>query len=365
MNRVSQACMLLVLACGAVGSRCLCAQEAGSGLDLKATLTAQGAASSDLTEEPRSGSGVAAGFRGVLYPTWKIDEHWNVTGALQMVSRPYFVEEFSTAGYGMKGEILQASLNYARVSEKGSMRVQVGELSTAFGSFLLRYDDTENAVIDLPTEYGYYYTAVSFLPVAGAQIDVTRGKLDARAQFANSSPANPRSITAHDQYGNWAGGVGYTVRQGLRVGVSAYHGPYLSRNYQYFQPGEANPNTLPANAFGVDAAWSHGHWNAQGEWQKFVMPYTLAPDFREQAGYGEVKRVLNPRWYVAGRVGYTRANATGNAESYEGTAGFRVNRRQLIKFGYEHEHYNEGEYRNDNTALVQFVTSLHAAVAGK
>jgi hypothetical protein len=365
MKHASRACVLLTLACLARFPQCLCAQEAGSGLDLRATLTAQGAASSDFTEEPRSGSGAAAGFRGVLYPTWKIDEHWNVTAALQLVSRPYFVEEFSTPGYGMKGEILQASLNYARVSEKGSMRVQAGELSTAFGAFLQRYDDAENAVIDLPMEYGYYYTAVSFLPVAGAQMDVTRGKWDARAQFANSSPANPRSLLAHDQYGNWAGGVGYTVRQGLRVGVSGYRGPYLSRNYQYFLPGEANPNTLPAKAIGVDAAWSRGHWNAQGEWQKFLMPYTLIPDFREQAGYGEVKRVLNPRWYVAGRVGYTRANATGNAESFEGTAGFRVNRNQLLKFGYEHQHYSTGEYRDDNTALVQFVTSLHASVAGK
>jgi hypothetical protein len=46
-------------------------------------------------------------------------------------------------------------------------------------------------------------------------IDANRGKFDGRAQFANSSPAHPRCIFDHDQYGNWAGGGGYTIRQGL------------------------------------------------------------------------------------------------------------------------------------------------------
>jgi hypothetical protein len=362
MKRAIRACALLAVA-AAIGSRLSLSQEAAAGVDMRATISVQGAASSDYTEPPRSGSGVGAGFRGVLYPTWKISEHWNVIGSLQLASRPYFVEDFSTPGYGLKGNLLQGSLNYARVSEKGSFEARAGELSTAFGSFLLRYDDAENAVIDLPMEYGYYYAPISFLPVAAVQVDATRGKWDGRAQFASSSPANPRGPFGHDQYGNWAGGGGYTIRQGLRVGVSAYRGPYLSRNYQFFQPGEVNPNTLVANAIGVDAAWARGHWNVQGEWQKFVMPYTLIPDFREKAGYGEVKRVLNPRWYVAGRAGYTSSKVAGNAQSYEATAGFRPNRIQLLKFGYEHEHYSTGDYRNDNTVLVQYVTSLHASLA--
>ena len=110
-------------------------------------------------------------------------------------------------------------------------------------------------------------------------------RFDGRIQFANSSPANPRSIFANDQYGNWAGGGGFTIRQGLRVGVSGYRGPYLDRKYAYYFPGEANPSKLPAHAIGLDGNWAHGHTTAFVEVQRFVMPYTVIPDFRESAGY--------------------------------------------------------------------------------
>jgi len=207
------------------------AQEASSGFDLRATLTAETIASKQLSDAPRSGSPIILGGKGVVYPTWKINDNWFVTGALQLTTRPYYYEQFSSEGYGVKGIVLQSTLNYSHISHKGSILVRVGEMSTAFGSFMLRYDDTDNPLVDIPIEYGYYYAPVSILGVAGAQIDATKGKWDGRAQFANSSPANPRSIFASDQYGNWAGGGGYTIRQGFRVGASGYRGPYLDRNY--------------------------------------------------------------------------------------------------------------------------------------
>jgi hypothetical protein len=355
--------LFISLVLGVLSPVCLTAQEGNSGLDLRESLSGQFAASNVFTEAPRSGVPVGAGFRSVSYPTWKFSDHWAVSGAWQLNSRPYFNEDFSNAGNGVNGYLLQASLNYSRVSNKGSILIRVGELSTAFGSFLLRYDDADNPVVDMPMEYGYYYAPISFLSVAGAQIDGTRGKWDGRVQFANSSPANPRSLFAHDQYGNWAGGGGYTIRQGLRVGVSAYRGPYLDRHYEYFYPGEGNPSTLPANALGLDAAWAHHHWTVQGELQKFVMPYTVIPTYREQAGYTELKRVLSPRWYIAGRVGYTSANASGKVQSYEGAVGFRPNRFQLIKMDYEFQHYSVGPYFNENTLAIQYVTTLHLSVA--
>jgi hypothetical protein len=355
--------LFISLILGVLCPVCLAAQEGNSGFDLRESLSGQFAASNVFTETPRSGVPVGAGFRSVSYPTWKFNDHWTVSGAWQLNSRPYFNEDFSNAGNGVNGYLLQASLNYSRVSNKGSILIRAGQLSTAFGSFLLRYDDADNPVVDLPMEYGYYYAPVSFLSVAGAQIDGTRGKWDGRVQFANSSPANPRSLFAHDQYGNWAGGGGYTIRQGLRVGFSAYRGPYLDRQYAYFFPGEANPSTLPANALGLDAAWTRHHWTVQGELQKFVLPYTVIPTFREQAGYGELKRVLSPRWYVAARIGYTSANASGKVQSYEGAAGFRPNRFQLIKIDYELQHYSVGPYFNENTLAIQYVTTLHLSAA--
>jgi hypothetical protein len=354
---------LFWLLSGLLSPQLLVSQEANSGVDLRATISGQAAASSLSTEPPRSGSPGSTGFRSVFYPTWKISDHWAFTGAVQFCSRPYFFESLSTRGYGTKGDVLQVTLNYSRVSDKGSILIRAGQLSTAFGSFLLHYDDAENALIDLPPEYGYYYAPVSSLGLAGAQLDVTRGKWDERVQFANSSPANPRSLFARDQYGNWAVGMGYTVRQGLRLGVSAYRGPYLDRKYEYFFPGEANPSSLPAHALGLDVEWAQGHWSVQGELQKFVMPYQAIPIFREQAGYAEVRRVVHPRWYVAARNGYTSANASGNIQTFEATAGFRPNNFQLIKFGYELEHQSVGPRRFDKTLAVQVVTTLHRSVA--
>jgi hypothetical protein len=354
---------LIWLISGALCSGCLAAQEASSGLDLKATLSGQVAVSNVFTEPPRSGVPGGAGFRAVVYPTWKLSDNWTVTGAWQLSTRQYFFDDFSLQGNGARGNLLQATLNYSRISEKGSLLVRAGELSTSFGSFLLRYDDADNVLVDLPMEYGYYYSPVSILPVAGAQIDASRGKWDGRVQFANSSPANPRSLFEHDQYGNWAGGGGYTIRQGLRVGVSAYRGPYLDRQYDFFRSGEANPNTLPAHALGFDASWAYGHWIVEGEQQQFLLPYTKVPSFKEHAGYVELKRVLNPRWYVAGRGGYSNTRFSGYTESVEGAVGFRPDRFQLIKIDYELEHYGAGAVRNENTLAIQFVTSLHAAVA--
>jgi len=295
----------------------------------------------------------------VLYPTWKFTDNWSITAALQSVSRPYFRESLSTKNYGIEDNILQGTLNYSLISDKGSLQIRVGELSSAFGSFLLRYDDANNPLVGMPTQYGYYYKPVSTLGLAGAQIDTTRHKWDGRLQVTNSSPANPRSIFTSDQYLNWTVGGGYAIRQGLRVGASFYRGPYLYRQYPFFFPGEGRPKSLPAHATGFDVEWARGHWNAQGEWQSFLMPYKLLPDFHEQAGYGEVKRVLNARWYVAQRSGYLHSSSSGYSETFEEAVGFRPDRLQVIKAGYELQHFHQGAHALQNTFTVQLVTAFH------
>ncbi len=338
-------------------------EEAAAGVDVRATVTGQFGASSLLTQPGVDKAPATAGIRAVVYPTIKLSGHWTATAAWQLYTRPYFIESYTEKGSGATGTLLQGSLNYARVAEKGSLIVRAGVLPTAFGAFLLRYDDAENPLVDLPQSYGYYYKPVSNLGLVSAQMDATRGRWDGRVQFANSSPANPRSITARDQYGNWAGGAGLTVRQGFRIGVSGYRGPYLSRDYAFFIPGEANPNTQIAHALGADLEWARGHWNVQGEFQRFAMPYTRIPVYREDAGYGEVRRVLTPRWDVASRMGYASATFGGTTTRYEFAAGYRASRHELIKAAYQLNHYNTGSVANDNTFAVQIITTLHAARA--
>lgn len=336
----------------------LLAQEADSGIDLRATITGQGVYDRTLTQSPRDGSPFVAGFRSLLYPTWKIGDHWVISGAIDVNSRPYFREDFSTQGYGVDVQIIQANLGYSKVWKNGSVVARAGQLSSAFGAFLLRYDDADNPLLNMPMEYGYYGAGVTTAGLTGAQVDGTLGKWDGRAQFTNSSPANPRSIFEDGQYPNWAGGVGYTIRQGLRVGISACRGPYLDRESRFFFRGESSPRDLPATAGGADVEWARGHWNLYGEWQRFEMNYHVIPTFRQDAGYAEARRVLHPRWYVAARAGYLHGTYHTGGETYEASVGFRPNSHQLIKAGYSLERdWKDGSLHP--MLGVQVVTMLH------
>jgi hypothetical protein len=46
----------------------------------------------------------------------------------------------------------------------------------------------------------------------------------------------------------------------------------------------------------------------------------------------------------------------------ETSAGFRANRFQLLKIGYEFEHYSSSSESNTHTLGIQFITTLHKAV---
>jgi hypothetical protein len=160
-----------------------CAQEASSGFELRTTLSAVSSDSQELSEPPRDGSQVTGGFSAILYPTWKLNSHWTISGAFQVISRPYLEEDFDTQGYGVKGNLLQLNLSYARFwSHNRSLVVRMGQLSSAFGAFLQRYDSMDNPLIGVPSAYGYYYKPVTLEGLAGAQVDATVGKLDARAR---------------------------------------------------------------------------------------------------------------------------------------------------------------------------------------
>jgi hypothetical protein len=341
------------------------AQEANSGLDLRATISGVSAYSDELTDAPRNGNGFVTGASAILYPTWKISSNWSISGAIQLATRPFYYSDFSTQGYGAKADILQLNLTYSKFWTNRSVVVRLGQLSTAFGSFLPRYDPAVNPLIDIPLTYGTYDTGVSLYGLTGAQVDATLGKLDMRTQFVNSSPANPRSIFARDQYGNWAAGAGYTIVQGFRVGASAYRGPYLDRQPQFDMVVEAHPRNLPGTALGFDLQWGHGPWNVYGELQHFTFDYSLIPTYRATGGYAELRRVLNARWFVAARIGTERASADPSVAVYETAITYRANRFQLLKFGYELEHMTRASPSGYSTVAIQIVTTLnHLSIAG-
>jgi hypothetical protein len=353
-SRVILFCLFLVIPAGIAK-----AQEATSGFDLEVTASGEALYSPMLSSAPRNGSAVTGAFRAVLYPTLKLGAHWTVSAAVEAYSCPYFFQELSQNDHGVEVSLLQAQVSYSRFWENRSLIVRAGQLQSAFGSFLLRYDDAVNPLVDMPMSYGYYLNGVTTQSLAGVELDATYGKFDVRNQITNSSPANPRGLLDNDQYANWAGGAGYTIRQGLRVGVSAYRGPYLDHQFPYYFPGEDSPNRLPATGVGTDVQWGYGHWNVYGEWQRFQMDYHAMPTFIQQIGYGEARVVLNPRWYIATRIGYERPSAFAGSQSYEFAVGYRAGSHELVKVVYEIKQGANISGAQQNVLAVQFVTTLH------
>jgi hypothetical protein len=337
------------------------AQEANSGFELRSTIAVEAINSPQLSSAPRLGAETTAGFRAMFYPTWKISRHWSVTGAVQVHSRPYFGEELTMQGYGVRGDVLQGHLDYSRFWRHSSVVFRAGMLSSAFGSFLLRYDDAVNPLIDYPLSYGYYYKSVTTESLAGVQVDATEGRFDVRAQLTNSSPYSRIGLLGSGQAPTWTAGAGYTVRQGLRVGVSSFRGQYSDPAI----PTVAENHWMTAG-LGIDAEWGIGHWSFQGEEQRFQGPFSTIPPYTRESGYTEVRRTLGPRWYAAGRVGYQRGNIYVSRNAYEAVIGFRPNASQLVKLGYETQQGPLIKGALDNVLTLQIVTTLRPITfAGK
>ncbi len=93
------------------------------------------------------------------------------------------------------------------------------------------------------------------------------------------------------------------------------------------------------------------------------MPYTAVPTFRESAGYAELRQVLGPRWFVAGRYGLTDNRFAKYTHVLETAAGFRPNRFELLKVGYEFVHYGTGSESTDSIVGIQFISTFQKSPA--
>lgn len=335
-------------------------QESATGLSIPATLSAGGF----FTERTNGPNGFdskwTAGGRAMAYPTLRLNQNWYVGSAIQVATQPYFYESFDMGGYDVRVDVLQAYIAHERYWGRSMVRVKAGQMSTAFGSYMLDYDDGRNPLVDIPAGYGYYYSPVSTLSFSGAEVDATLHKWDLRVQAVTSSPANRRSVFEGDQYLNWTGGAGYTIRQGLRVGASAYHGPYLHREHRFFMAGELNPRGLAATGYGVDFQFAQGHLELSGEVQHHNLPYTAIPTLKRWVGYGQARYAFKPRWFAAMRWGGESSIEPLNYSSTEAAIGYRPNRRQILKASYQVMRSRDYSGASGGTVALQLVTQLDA-----
>ena len=214
---------------------------------------------------------------------------------------------------------------------------------------------------------------ITLYGLPGAELDVSYDHWDARFQLTNSSPANPQSLLSESQHAQWTAGAGWTLWQGLRMGVSAMRGPFLDQTAQELLPAGRTARDYSASAVGADLEWSLGRWSARAEWFRAKFPYPrLFTPATVHAGYGEVKATVTPRLYAAFRANWQMHNRVEdrngrspqpfqpNIQVYELALGFRVNRLQLLKVGYEWLHTDGVSGSQNNVFGVQFVTSVYS-----
>jgi hypothetical protein len=137
------------------------------------------------------------------------------------------------------------------------------------------------------------------------------------------------------------------MRDGLHIGFSQFRGSYLDAAVAPALPNGTTISHFKATGAGADLQWSRAAWSLQGEWQRFhfdVPGFAVSPTV--YAGYGQVKRILSPRTFVAARLtlerfgrevdgrGATAAHFQPPQNTHEVSVGYPVKRHQLIKSGF-------------------------------
>jgi hypothetical protein len=415
MKRALVKTVCILAAVVSLASATASAQEAEYGISVPITLSGDVAYSHGLQSEDAGRTSITPGFRAVLAPTIRLGPHWFLYSNLEVRSSSYSTYRTGADQPEVQFHAMQAFVGYATRIRKASLLLKAGQLTSAFGSFPLQYDDAKTAFLDPPPGYvtnlplrpdqlpcgvndllwqkygadvdfycgGAHSDAYGMFPVTlyglpSIQAEISWARLDGRLQITNSSPANPQGFTSHSQSPQWTAGGGYTVPGGLHVGLSAFRGPYLDRTLDSLLPSGRTIRDFPAVGLGIDAQWARGRWSVDGEWQhfRFELPgFVRSPS--ERIAYVQLKTILSPRTFVAARAtmlefgrvldisGVTANHAAAPQQVYEFAFGYRPNRHQLIKAGYEwmnrkESSFNAGPDARGSAFQVQLVTTLDA-----
>ncbi len=391
-----------------VGSLPAAAQEADAGIAVPVSITGGALYTHRMQGDNPAAGPLAGAFHASFSPSLKLSAHWFAYASLQLRSTPFYYYDAYDADHNIDFQTVQAFLGYTRTYKSTTIVIKAGQLASAFGSFPLHYDDADNPLLDQPLPYATYLnirpdqvacgaqdlvqgwtntwqnyrcggsqtesyglTPVTLYGLPGIEMDLSSHKVDARVQITNSSPANPQSLLSGSQHAQWTAGGGYTVVQGLRVGVSAFEGPYFDHDVAALLPVGKTVGDFPATGAGLDVQWARGRWSTTGEWQWFHFDYpNLSVSPTASFAYAEVKAVITPRIYAALRVGEQRNGRVADQwfsqslepsqQAYEFAIGYRPNRWQLIKLGYEWLRTSEVPGTRDNVLGLQYVTSIQS-----
>ena len=292
---ISECSRRRAISCLATGCLCLLSGHpcARPGLELGFSVPMTVSAGGMYTERLQSegpASPITGGFRAMFYPTLKLGSHWFAYAAVQVRLAPYFYYDAYDGDHELYNDVIQAFLGYSFRAGQTSVVFKAGRLSSAFGSFPLRYDDAENPLLDQPLPYitelsltrqpaslrregphgaelrrGLVWVRrragwqdglipVTLYGLPGVEADISGYGFDGRLQVTSGSPSSPQPIGYANQYAQWTAGGGYTIRQGFRVGVSGFRGPYLDQPLATLLPAGTTVRDFPASAVGADVS---------------------------------------------------------------------------------------------------------------
>lgn len=375
----------LPLALSLLVAGALPAQESQYGISVPVTIAGNALyTNAKQTDDGLQSSG-DVGFRAVASPALRLGAHWFLYSSLEFYSSSYYTgSTYSYDEHAVRVNLLQAFAGYSAQVGQTSLLFKAGQLSSAFGLGPLGYDDSRMPLLAPARTYttrlnlrpdqipcgsadvlaqrvggdidfhcggaesdAYGLTPVTLHSLPGIEAEVSAHRIDARLQFTNSSPANPQNLNSGNQSPQLTLGAGYTFRDGFHIGFSQFRGPYLDASLAPVLPIGTSVRRFNATGTGADLQWSRAAWSTEGEWQRFYFDlpgFTVSPAV--YAGYGQLKRIVTPRTFVAARLTLERFGRVVDSRhataprfqmpqnTYEVSAGYRVNRSQLIKAGF-------------------------------
>lgn len=183
-----------------------------------------------------------------------------------------------------------------------------------------------------------------------------------------SNPVKSRFVEGSQLLGR----IGIAPLAGLRMGLSAGHGPYLSEptpDADGDLPYDGDPGSYDQSVVGLDLEFASGSWLFFSELFAGRWETPLVTDALEAvAGYVEGRFDFLPGWYVAGRVGgmffSDITTPAGDQGSWDNTTyrtefalGYRVSRQVLAKADWQRTMF-DGTFPAQDQLALQLSTAF-------
>ncbi len=291
---------------------------------------------------------------------------------------------------------------YARFQNLSSakLNLQVGLIPATIGSFAPRTYSDKNPLIGVPLLYNFHSALVPSslgssgtlaelsaakdkrskggLPViydacwnTGIELYGSSGKLDYSFGILSGSVSKPTAeqtkeipqITSH---------FVYNFEPGLKIGASAYYGPYLSDEMFYegdiLENTEFNSKDFINAGIGYELYFAKRYLEIFSEAYYSTWAYPGLPDLSSISGYFEFKYKIRPRWYIASRFGLSEPGEIETTpglkqkwdypvKRYEFGLGYKALRKMTVKLVTQINRFDQTD-SFDNELIALQISSV-------